>query len=185
MATCAWGMGVDKKDIRTVIHLDMPPTIEAYVQEAGRGGRDGKVSQGILLYGPDDKVQVSKLPEKQRLRAAKMIEYAESGRCRRAVILDALGPEQVENNADLEQTACSGCDICENRALLYCQDEKAMLDFIRANKRIYSSEQVVEFFKQNLKTWRTTDLNALIRILHNEKKLIISRSPLWRGKLTV
>jgi ATP-dependent DNA helicase RecQ len=53
-ATCAYGMGVDKADIRTVIHRDCPPSVEAYLQESGRAGRDGLPSLAVLLWGPDD-----------------------------------------------------------------------------------------------------------------------------------
>ena len=52
--TCAFGMGVDKKDIKTVIHLDVPATAEAFIQEAGRGGRDGSIAKSILVWSPED-----------------------------------------------------------------------------------------------------------------------------------
>ena len=62
-STCAFGMGVDKKNIRTVIHLDPPPTAESYIQEAGRGGRDGKISNAILLWSYENKISALKFPE--------------------------------------------------------------------------------------------------------------------------
>lgn len=61
VATCAYGMGVDKKNIRTVIHRDAPPTVEAYVQEAGRGGRDGEISEAVLLWSPEDRRRAARL----------------------------------------------------------------------------------------------------------------------------
>ena len=91
VTTCAWGMGVDKKNVRTVIHLNAPPTAEAYVQEAGRGGRDGSPAQAVLLWSPEDKAKIVLLPEKQRKRAEILVNFAESGRCRREVLLEALG----------------------------------------------------------------------------------------------
>jgi len=85
--TCAFGMGVDKKNIRTVIHRDAPPTVEAYVQEAGRGGRDGAIAEAVLLWSPADRKRLEKLPSPAKERASVLISFAESGRCRREVLL--------------------------------------------------------------------------------------------------
>lgn len=103
-ATCAYGMGVDKKNIHTVIHLDPPQTAEAYIQEAGRGGRDGSVAKAILLWSPEDSLRTSAFPEGSREAALR--QFAETKDCRRQVLLDALGAEQA---------VCSGCDLCNDR----------------------------------------------------------------------
>lgn len=109
-ATCAYGMGVDKKDIHTVIHLDPPETAEAYIQEAGRGGRDGSVANAVLLWNYDDERKFKAfLPGS---RKAVLRDFATTKVCRREVLLDALGAEKA---------VCSGCDICDrkNRFLHY------------------------------------------------------------------
>lgn len=103
-ATCAYGMGVDKKDIHTVVHLDPPLTAEAYIQEAGRGGRDGSVANAILLWSQEDRVKFAQFPDSSRNSALRL--FAETTDCRRQVLLDALGAEQA---------VCSGCDICESK----------------------------------------------------------------------
>lgn len=106
-ATCAYGMGVDKKDIHTVVHLDPPQTAEAYIQEAGRGGRDGSVANAILLWNFEDSLRFAEFPSGSRKAALR--EFAGTKSCRRQVLLDALGAEQA---------VCSGCDICRGKAFL-------------------------------------------------------------------
>ena len=103
-ATCAFGMGVDKSDIRTVVHVDAPATAESYIQEAGRGGRDRNVANAILLWSSRDEEKVSGFDEKSRFRAVR--DFALSKTCRRQKLLDALGAEEA---------VCSGCDICDRK----------------------------------------------------------------------
>ncbi len=105
-ATCAYGMGVDKKDIHTVVHLDPPQTAEAYIQEAGRGGRDGSVANAILLWNFEDSLRFAEFLPGTRKAALK--EFAETKDCRRQVLLDALGAEQA---------VCSGCDVCRSKEI--------------------------------------------------------------------
>ncbi|PIE98197.1 MAG: RecQ family ATP-dependent DNA helicase [Treponema sp.] len=184
VTTCAWGMGVDKKNVRTVIHLDPSPTVEAYIQEAGRSGRDGKVSEAILLWSLDDKTGIESLPKQQRLRAEVMIKYAESGRCRREVLLEALG-EEISGNSDVETTVCSGCDICNRSATQFAKDEKSILEFIKKTNRVFTQQELVSLLKNQIKNWRTTDLNLLLKKLKDEKKIISSNSIFWKQKLRV
>ncbi|MBR5097126.1 MAG: ATP-dependent DNA helicase RecQ, partial [Treponema sp.] len=100
--TCAFGMGVDKADIRTVVHLEASPTAESYIQEAGRGGRDKKLSKAILLWSREDSEAFEKFPKKSREYVLK--KFAEAKSCRRQVLLSALGGEEA---------ICSDCDICD------------------------------------------------------------------------
>ena len=111
-ATCAYGMGVDKKDIKTVIHFDPPETAEAYIQEAGRGGRDGSISNAILLWNEEDSIKFEQF--KKGSRKAAMKEFAESDKCRRQTLLDALGAEEA---------FCSGCDICDSKKMIKKKEE--------------------------------------------------------------
>ena len=103
-ATCAYGMGVDKKNIRTVIHLDAPETAEAYIQEAGRGGRDGGTANAILLWNYDDEKKFSAFEKTSRKSVIHRL--ANTTTCRRQILLDALGGEEA---------VCDGCDLCDSR----------------------------------------------------------------------
>lgn len=131
VATIAFGMGVDKADIRFVIHAGMPSSIEGYYQEAGRAGRDGETAYCILLHSNADsglhshfifgdkqemKSQGKSWDEINRVcdvkfkRLEKIKEYAESKRCRRKMILEYFSDPDLANL----KSGCGGCDICIN-----------------------------------------------------------------------
>ncbi len=115
VATVAFGMGIDKPDVRFVVHHDMPKHIEGYYQETGRAGRDGLAAEALLLYGAQDVVMARRLvegtdnPEQRRIESHKlqaMIALAESLTCRRRVLLGYFGEELADD--------CGNCDICLN-----------------------------------------------------------------------
>ncbi|MDR1910046.1 MAG: RecQ family ATP-dependent DNA helicase, partial [Spirochaetaceae bacterium] len=124
VSTCAYGMGVDKPNIRTVIHRDCPPSVEAYLQESGRAGRDGKPSRAVLLWGPDDAqaLRRAKTPaDRQRLGA--LLDYARNaGRCRREALLELLN---YEGEGESPESGC--CDVCDGTALDAAREEEALL----------------------------------------------------------
>ena len=175
VATCAWGMGVDKKDVRTVLHLDAPSTIEAYIQEAGRGGRDRKASTAVLLWSDEDKKRFSLLDEAQKKRANLMISFAESGNCRREVLLDALSLNQNE-----ELPFCQNCDICNKSAKLHPNEIDSILNYVN-NRKIRRADLIKEIKNTN-KYWNFQNANNFVFYLE-KTKLLIEDVFLWRGKL--
>ena len=131
--TCAFGMGVDKKDIKTVIHLDPPQTAESFIQEAGRGGRDGSVAKSILVWSPEDTRRFSKFPQKSRQRV--LLDFATTKLCRRQVLLDALGAEQAP---------CKGCDNCLGISKKEEQENIKIFKYIKKYKNMYSLQEISE-----------------------------------------
>jgi ATP-dependent DNA helicase RecQ len=135
-ATTAYGMGVDKADIRTVIHRELSPSVEAYLQESGRAGRDGGRSRALVLLGPEELRRATRLGgsrEGQRFRALLSACRATAG-CRREHILALLGSEPE---------ACFGCDLCAGALQRSAYGERAILELIRRRPLRYTEKRVV------------------------------------------
>ena len=135
VATCAYGMGIDKGNIRTVIHYDIPQTVESYLQESGRAGRDGKSSIAILVYNPISRNRLEKMDSPlSRSRFESMLEYSRNrSTCRREILLSLLGsaPE-----------ICSGCDICDD-SLSAVKYEERILSLMKRNKRRFTKREFI------------------------------------------
>ena len=131
--TCAFGMGVDKKDIKTVIHLDPPQTAESFIQEAGRGGRDGSIAKSILVWSPEDTRKYKRFPENSRTRV--LLDFATTKDCRRQVLLDALGAEQAP---------CKGCDNCLGRQVQEEYENIKIFRFLKKYKNMYKRNELAE-----------------------------------------
>jgi len=181
-ATCAYGMGVDKADVRTVIHRDCAPSVEAYLQEAGRAGRDGAQSKAILLWGPDDQMSIRRATtEAARLRLQALLDYArDTTQCRRQALLSLLN---YDANGESPETLC--CDVCEKEASDTFREELSLLDFFRKNKRCYTINQAASVLaKADGFVWSEAEIKLAVNHLIDRGKLKKSKNIFWKGMVT-
>jgi ATP-dependent DNA helicase RecQ len=182
VSTCAYGMGVDKANIRTVIHRDCPPSVEAYLQESGRAGRDGLHAQAILLWGPDDQAALKRAKtQADQARLRDLIAYAQNtGTCRRQALLGLLN---YEGAGESPESAC--CDVCENRARGSLREEGALLDFFRKNLRRYTFAEAAMVLSQTALSWSYDEAKEALTMLLRDHKLKRIKNFLWKDKLTL
>lgn len=156
-ATTAYGMGVDKPNIRSVIHLSPSLSVEGYLQESGRAGRDGAPAKAMVLLSPE----AGKEPRQGE--SHRLAPFSDPLRCRRKALLTILGdpPEH-----------CAGCDVCDGRAVRYPPELPLFLAFFRRFNAVLTSKEVRQKlagrgagFRGALPDWAPDDIDDAVRNL--------------------
>ncbi len=152
VATIAFGMGIDKPNVRFVVHYDLPKNIESYYQETGRAGRDSLPALALLLYEPGDSARLRGLiatitnEAQHRIENNKlshMIAFAEATHCRRQILLRYFN-EEMDN-------PCNNCDICDNppQTVDATEDAQKFLSCIYRLKQSYGIAHAIEVLRGN------------------------------------
>ncbi|MBQ3751870.1 MAG: DNA helicase RecQ [Bacteroidales bacterium] len=166
VATIAFGMGIDKPDVRYVIHYDMPKSLEGYYQETGRAGRDDGEGICIAFYDYKDLHKLEKFSTKKSVAEQEIVKellaetasYAESTSCRRKHLLHYFGEDYGEEN-------CHNCDNCNHpKPKMNASDQILLaLEVIQTVKQQFKEEQIVDIITGN----KTT---SIVKFKHNKLK---------------
>jgi ATP-dependent DNA helicase RecQ len=193
-ATCAYGMGVDKSNIRTVIHRDCPPSVEAYLQESGRAGRDGLASKAVFLWGPEDESVLRRAgTAEDKQRARRLLDYARDvSRCRRRALLDLLEYRSSDPAPESPPERC--CDVCSGTASDKYREERSLADFFRRNRRCYTVKEAARVLGALPVPgpwnagggcfWSEKDAETALRSLAALGKLRAAGRFPWKGKIS-
>jgi ATP-dependent DNA helicase RecQ len=195
-ATCAYGLGVDKSSIRTVIHRDTPPSVEAFLQESGRAGRDGKGAASYLVVGREDIEKPGRMADPTaRQRYESLLGFARNSRkCRRESLLALL---------DAEPEFCFGCDVCDNQVIREPEGRRLLTKFVHHHMRRYTPREIVLILsgRKNfdvrlrhldlslsfgaLGAWEPEDIETALSELERDGSLRVIRRGPWKHRVTL
>ncbi|MBI9108281.1 MAG: ATP-dependent DNA helicase RecQ [Spirochaetales bacterium] len=177
-ATTAYGMGIDKANIRTVLHNDLSPSVEAYLQESGRAGRDRTQAEAILLYAPSDRSSFRGADNPaSAARFSALLSFAENSRvCRRESLMRLLGAEP---------DTCFGCDVCRKEVTTSPAYGETLMRIIKRNKRRYTRSETADLLRtRSSGLSREDSIEMISEIILKGDLHEIKRGP-WKRTLTL
>ena len=144
-ASSAYGMGVDKSNIRCVIHLDLSSDVESFLQESGRAGRDGEPAYSVVLIGTEELVRLKKNGG-EHSRFGKLLQvFSQNTICRREALLELLG---------FPNDSCSGCDVCNHTVVNAPEGEEEILKLFKQEPLYHTIKQAVYLLSGSVLTFR-------------------------------